>query len=144
MIRNGVKKEPGCSWIEFNDEVHKFVSGDFSHPQSEQLHRFLETLSERQKQKGYAPDTACVFHNVNEEEKETLLCGHSERLAIAFGLLNLPPGVPIRVAKNLRVCNDCHSATKFISKVVEREIIVRDVRRFHYFKDGKCSCGDYW
>ncbi|KAM0061283.1 putative tetratricopeptide-like helical domain superfamily, DYW domain-containing protein [Helianthus debilis subsp. tardiflorus] len=144
MIRNGVKKEPGCSWIEFDDEVHKFVSGDFSHPQSEQLHRFLETLSERLKQEGYVPDTSCVLHNVNEEEKETLLCGHSERLAIAFGLLNLPPGVPIRVAKNLRVCNDCHSATKFISKVVEREIIVRDVRRFHYFKDGKCSCGDYW
>ncbi|KAD3067629.1 hypothetical protein R6Q59_018331 [Mikania micrantha] len=144
MIRNGVKKEPGCSWIEFDDEVHKFVSGDFSHPQSKQLHGFLETLSERLKQEGYVPDTSCVLHNVNEEEKETLLCGHSERLAIAFGLLNLPPGVPIRVAKNLRVCNDCHSATKFISKVVEREIIVRDVRRFHYFKDGKCSCGDYW
>ncbi|KAF5770516.1 putative DYW domain-containing protein [Helianthus annuus] len=78
------------------------------------------------------------------QEKETLLCGHSERLAIAFGLLNLPPGVPIRAAKNLRVCNDCHSATKFISKVVEREIIVRDVKRFNYFKDRKCSCGDYW
>ncbi|KAK1428093.1 hypothetical protein QVD17_16921 [Tagetes erecta] len=144
MIRNGVKKEPGCSWIEFDDEVHKFVSGDFSHPQSEQLHGFLETLSERLKHEGYVPDTSCVLHNVNEEEKETLLCGHSERLAIAFGLLNLPPSVPIRVSKNLRVCNDCHSATKFISKVVDREIIVRDVRRFHYFKDGKCSCGDYW
>ncbi|PWA35292.1 Pentatricopeptide repeat-containing protein [Artemisia annua] len=144
MIRNGVKKEPGCSWIEFDDEVHKFVSGDYSHPQSEKLYGFLETLSERLKQEGYVPDTSCVLHNVNEEEKETLLCGHSERLAIAFGLLNMPPGVPIRVAKNLRVCNDCHSATKFISKVVEREIIVRDVRRFHYFKDGQCSCGDYW
>ncbi|XP_071722619.1 pentatricopeptide repeat-containing protein At3g57430, chloroplastic [Rutidosis leptorrhynchoides] len=144
MIRNGVKKEPGCSWIEFEDKVHKFVAGDNSHPQSEKLYEFLETLSERLKQEGYVPDTSCVLHNVNEEEKETLLCAHSERLAIAFGLLNTPPGVPIRVAKNLRVCNDCHSATKFISKVVEREIIVRDVRRFHYFKDGKCSCGDYW
>lgn len=144
MIRNGVKKEPGCSWIEFDDEVHKFVAGDLSHPQSKEIHGYLETLSERLKQEGYVPDTSCVLHNVNEEEKENLLCGHSERLAIAFGLLNTPPGVPIRVAKNLRVCNDCHSATKFISRVVEREIIVRDVRRFHYFKDGKCSCGDYW
>ncbi|XP_076930261.1 pentatricopeptide repeat-containing protein At3g57430, chloroplastic-like [Bidens hawaiensis] len=144
MIRNGVKKEPGCSWIEFDDEVHKFVSGDFNHPQSEKLYEFLETLMERLRLEGYVPDTSCVLHNVNEEEKESLLCGHSERLAIAFGLINLPPGVPVRVAKNLRVCNDCHSATKFISKVVEREIIVRDVRRFHYFKDGKCSCGDYW
>lgn len=144
MIKKGVKKEPGCSWIEFDDEVHKFVAGDASHPQSEQLHGFLENLSEKLKKEGYKPDTSCVLHNVDEEEKESLLCGHSERLAIAFGILNTPPGTTIRVSKNLRVCNDCHTATKFISKVVEREIIVRDVRRFHHIKDGICSCGDYW
>ncbi|KAK4397612.1 Pentatricopeptide repeat-containing protein, chloroplastic [Sesamum angolense] len=99
---------------------------------------------DRMKREGYVPDTTCVLHNVDEQEKENLLCGHSERLAIAFGLLNTPPGATIRVAKNLRVCNDCHSATKFISKIVDREIVVRDVRRFHHFKDGACSCGDYW
>ncbi|MCH84368.1 pentatricopeptide repeat-containing protein chloroplastic-like [Trifolium medium] len=81
------------------------------------------------KKEGYVPDTSCVLHNVDEEEKETMLCGHSERLAIAFGLLNTSPGTTIRVAKNLRVCNDCHVATKFISKIVDREIILRDVRR---------------
>ncbi|KAL9690493.1 hypothetical protein QQ045_010893 [Rhodiola kirilowii] len=96
------------------------------------------------KEEGYVPDTSCVLHNVKEEEKENLLRGHSERLAIAFGILNTPPGSIIRVSKNLRVCNDCHLATKFISKIVDREIIVRDVRRFHHFKDGNCSCGDYW
>ncbi|CAK9144571.1 unnamed protein product [Ilex paraguariensis] len=139
-----VQKEPGCSWIEFGDVVHKFMAGDVSHPQSEQLHGFLESLSERLKKEGYVPDTSCVLHNVGEEEKENLLCGHSERLAIAFGILNTPPGTTIRIAKNLRVCNDCHAATKFISKIMEREIIVRDVRRFHHFIDGTCSCGDYW
>ncbi|CAK9180537.1 unnamed protein product [Ilex paraguariensis] len=139
-----VQKEPGCSWIEFGDVVHKFMAGDVSHPQSEQLHGFLESLSERLKKEGYVPDTSCVLHNVGEEEKENLLCGHSERLAIAFGMLNTPPGTTIRIAKNLRVCNDCHAATKFISKIMEREIIVRDVRRFHHFIDGTCSCGDYW
>ncbi|WOH06957.1 hypothetical protein DCAR_0626386 [Daucus carota subsp. sativus] len=144
MMNMGVRKEPGCSWIEFEDEVHKFIAGDGSHPQSKQLHEFLETLSDKLKKGGYVPDTSCVLHNVNEDEKENLLCSHSERLAIAFGLLNSPPGTTIRVAKNLRVCNDCHAATKIISKVVEREIVVRDVRRFHYFKDGTCSCGDYW
>lgn len=144
MKEMGVRKEPGCSWIEFGDEVHKFLAGDRSHPQSEQLYSFLEDLSERMKKEGYVPDTSCVLHNVDEDEKENLLCGHSERLAIAFGLLNTPPGVPIRVAKNLRVCSDCHAATKFISKIVGREIIVRDVRRFHHFRDGTCSCGDYW
>lgn len=139
-----LKKEPGCSWIEYGDEVHKFVAGDTRHPQREQLYEHLNDLFVRMKKDGYAPDTSCVLHNVDEEEKENLLCGHSERLAIAFGLLNTPPGKTIRVSKNLRVCNDCHSATKFISKLVGREIVVRDVRRFHHFKDGDCSCGDYW
>lgn len=144
MREMGVRKEPGCSWIEHGDEVHKFLAGDASHPQSEELHEYLETLSQRMKKEGYVPDTSCVLHNVDEEEKETMLCGHSERLAIAYGLLNSPPGTTIRVAKNLRVCNDCHVATKFISKVVDREIVLRDVRRFHHFRNGTCSCGDYW
>lgn len=144
MKKIGVRKEPGCSWIELGDEVHKFIAGDASHPQSEQLYGYLETLSEKMKKEGYVPDTSCVLHNVNEDEKENLLCGHSEKLAIAFGILNTPPGTPIRVAKNLRVCNDCHEATKFISNIVKRDIIVRDVRRFHHFRNGTCSCGDYW
>ncbi|KAA8544704.1 hypothetical protein F0562_019449 [Nyssa sinensis] len=144
MKEMGVRKEPGCSWIEYDGEVHKFMAGDVSHPKSKQLHGFLEVLSERMRKEGYVPDTSCVLHNVDEEEKENLLCGHSEKLAIAFGILNTPPGTTIRVAKNLRVCNDCHIATKFISKIVEREIIVRDVRRFHHFRNGTCSCGDYW
>ncbi|CAN1166466.1 Pentatricopeptide repeat-containing protein At3g57430, chloroplastic [Linum perenne] len=126
------------------DEVHRFLAGDQSHPQSEKLHSFLEVLSERIKKEGYMPDTSCVLYNVDEDEKEKLLCGHSEKLAIAFGILNTPPGTTIRVAKNLRVCNDCHTASKYISKVEERDIILRDVRRFHHFSNGTCSCGDYW
>ncbi|KAF8102136.1 hypothetical protein N665_0201s0420 [Sinapis alba] len=144
MKEKGVRKEPGCSWIEYGDEVHKFIAGDSSHPQSEKLHGYLETLWEKMRKEGYVPDTSCVLHNVEEDEKEVLLCGHSEKLAIAFGILNTSPGTVIRVAKNLRVCNDCHQATKFISKIVDREIILRDVRRFHHFKNGTCSCGDYW
>ncbi|CAD6214729.1 unnamed protein product [Miscanthus lutarioriparius] len=68
----------------------------------------------------------------------------SERLAIAFGLVSTPPGTPLRVMKNLRICGDCHNAVKLIAKVTGREIVVRDNKRFHHFKDGACSCGDYW
>ncbi|KAL2900455.1 hypothetical protein RDABS01_025537 [Bienertia sinuspersici] len=144
MKQMGVRKEPGCSWIEFGDKVHKFRAGDTFHPQSEQLHGLMEDLSIRMKKEGYVPDTSCVLHNIGEEEKESLLCGHSEKLAIAFGILNTPPGRTIRVTKNLRVCNDCHTAAKLISKIEKRDIILRDVRRFHHFNDGICSCGDYW
>ena len=144
MKERGVTKEPGYSWIELGDEVHEFMVGDLMSPKNEKVKIYLEGLWERMKNEGYSPDTSCVLHDVDEREKEMLLCGHSEKVAIAFGIVNSAPGTIIRVAKNLRVCNDCHSAAKFISKIVGREIVLRDTRRFHHFKDGNCSCGDYW
>eukprot|EP01018_Ginkgo_biloba_P030326 Gb_08619 [translate_table: standard] len=145
MMKNrGLKKRPGCSWIKVKNRVHAFHVGDTSHPQWEKIYALLESLAQQVKEAGYVPDTRFVLHDVEDEEKEYILCGHSEKLAIAFGLINTCPGTPILITKNLRVCGDCHGATKFISKVVEREIIVRDANRFHHFKDGLCSCGDYW
>eukprot|EP01018_Ginkgo_biloba_P004748 Gb_35530 [translate_table: standard] len=125
-------------------KVGRCIKADKSHPQSEQIYSMLETLSQQMEEAGYVPDTHFVLHDVEEEVKENLLYSHSEKLAIAFGLVNIRPGTPIRIMKNLRVCGHCHSATKFISKIVKREIIVRDANRFHRFRDGFCSCGDYW
>lgn len=88
--------------------------------------------------------TKYVLHNVEEEQKIQMLYGHSERLAIAYGLLGTPNGTPVRVTKNLRVCGDCHTFCKLVSKVFERELVVRDANRFHHFGNGFCSCGDYW
>eukprot|EP01018_Ginkgo_biloba_P008204 Gb_25654 [translate_table: standard] len=144
MKDKGLKKRPGCSWIVVKNMVHTFLVGDVSHPQSEKIYALLESLAGQMQMAGYLPDTRFVLHDMGEEEKEYSLCGHSEKLAIAFGLINTCPGTPIRVTKNLRVCGDCHNATKFISMIVHREIIVRDSNRFHHFKDGFCSCGDYW
>ncbi|RVX17524.1 Pentatricopeptide repeat-containing protein [Vitis vinifera] len=82
--------------------------------------------------------TDLVVHSIDEEEKEDALSIHSEKLAIAFGLISTSEGTTIRVVKNLRICNDCHDAAKIISGIVKREIIVRDRSRFHHFKDGVC------
>eukprot|EP01018_Ginkgo_biloba_P008466 Gb_26314 [translate_table: standard] len=144
MKERRVRKTPGCSWIEVNNEVYAFVTGDKSHPQTEQIYAKLERLYGEMKEAGYVPDTNFVLHDVEDEQKEHILCYHGEKLAIAFGLINTSHGTPIRIVKNLRVCGDCHSATKFISKIVGREIVVRDANRFHRFEDGWCSCGDYW
>eukprot|EP01018_Ginkgo_biloba_P030679 Gb_05648 [translate_table: standard] len=144
MKERGLKNRPGCSWIEVKNRMHPFLAGDRSHPQREEIHSMLKSLTEQMEARGYVPDTKFVLRDVEEDKKEHILCGHSERLAIAFGLINTYMGTPIRIIKNLRVCGDCHTATKFISKIVEREIIVRDSSRFHHFKDGLCSCGDYW
>eukprot|EP01018_Ginkgo_biloba_P039721 Gb_32164 [translate_table: standard] len=139
-----VKKMPGSSWIEVNNKVHAFIVGDKSHPQTQNIYAELERLSGQMKEAGYMPDKNFVLHDVEDEQKEHILCHHSEKLAIAFGLINTPPGTSIQIFKNLRVCGDCHSATKFISLIIAREIVVRDANRFHHFKDGMCSCGDYW
>eukprot|EP01018_Ginkgo_biloba_P008642 Gb_28779 [translate_table: standard] len=144
MKDRSVKKMPGCSWIEVNNKVYAFLVGDKSHPQTQKIFEKLETLSGQMKEAGYVPDTSFVLHDVEEQQKEHILCHHSEKLAIAFGLINTPSGAPLRIVKNLRVCGDCHSATKVISKIVAREIVVRDANRFHHFKDGWCSCGEYW
>ncbi|KAL6893999.1 hypothetical protein ACP4OV_008097 [Aristida adscensionis] len=101
-------------------------------------------LHEQIRAAGYVPDTRHVLHDVDEGAKARALMYHSERLAIAFGLVSTPPGTPLRVMKNLRICGDCHAAVKLIAKVTGREIVVRDNKRFHHFKDGVCSCGDYW
>ena len=144
MKDNNVVKIPGYSWIEINSVVHGFRSSDRLHPELASIHEKLKDLEKKMKLAGYVPDLEFVLHDVGEELKEQLLLWHSEKLAIAFGLLKVPLGVPIRVFKNLRVCGDCHSATKYISTIEGREIIVRDTTRFHHFKDGFCSCRDYW
>eukprot|EP01018_Ginkgo_biloba_P029404 Gb_03474 [translate_table: standard] len=145
MVKDkGLKKTPGCSLIEVNNKVHAFLVGDRSHPQSDKIYATLETLGRQMEEAGYVPNTNFVLHDVEEEVKGHMLGSHSEKLAIAFGLINTKPGTPIQITKNLRVCGDCHNATKFISKIVRREIIVRDANRFHHFKDGLCSCRDYW
>jgi len=140
----GVKKKPGRTWIEVNNQVHTFVVDDQHHPQMIEIHAELNRLSGLMRDLGYVPHTKLVLHDVEEEEKGFQLCHHSEKLPIAFGLINTAPGSPLRIRKNLRVCEDCHSSTKFISKIVGRAIMVRDANRFHHFEDGVCSCMDYW
>ncbi|VVA11221.1 Hypothetical predicted protein [Prunus dulcis] len=144
MKSRGIKKIPGVSNVELKDQVHTFLAGDRSHPESKEIYEELDVLVGKMKELGYVPETDSALHDVEEEEKECHLAVHSEKLAIVFAILNTDPGKAIRITKNLRVCGDCHIAIKLISKIAKREIVVRDTNRFHHFKDGICSCGDYW
>lgn len=144
MKKSGIKKKPGCSWVQGKKGTASFFVGDRSHPLSPHIYALLERLIDRIKAMGYIPETNFALHDVDDEEKNNLLAEHSEKLALAYGLLTTSPGCPIRITKNLRVCGDCHSAFTYISKIVDHEIIVRDSSRFHHFKNGSCSCGGYW
>ncbi|KAJ4968562.1 hypothetical protein NE237_015263 [Protea cynaroides] len=144
MKDTGIKKAPGVSSIEVNGTVHEFLMGDWTHPRTREIHQMLAEMSKKLKQVGYVADTSTVLLNIDEEEKETALSYHSEKLAMAFGLISTTPSATIRIMKNLRVCEDCHAATKLLSKIYRRVIIVRDRIRFHHFSEGSCSCRDYW
>ncbi|KAL6143047.1 hypothetical protein ACLB2K_053745 [Fragaria x ananassa] len=143
MKNRGLAKLPGFSVVELKGMVHLFLVGDREHPQHKKIYEYLEKLTIKLQEVGYAPDMASVLHDVDEEEKEMTLRVHSEKLAVAFGIMNTVPGTTIQIIKNLRVCADCHTVIKLISKVMNREIVVRDSKRFHHFKDGLCSCGDF-
>ncbi|KAJ4961418.1 hypothetical protein NE237_021328 [Protea cynaroides] len=144
MRKKGVKKVVAYSSVEASSEVHVFHGGDRSHPLSSNIYEALAELIKLIKSTGYMPNTTEVLHDVQMEEKDATLSTHSEKLAVAFGLINVRPQSSIRVIKNLRICNDCHTFVKFSSKVTNREIIMRDKNRFHHFKDGYCSCKDFW
>ncbi|KAK6136203.1 hypothetical protein DH2020_030035 [Rehmannia glutinosa] len=144
MNESGVKKEPACSWVEIGNVVHVFVANDDTHPQREEIRKMWEKLRDEIKKIGYVPDTSHVLWFVDQQEREERLQYHSEKLALAFALLNTSPGTPISIKKNIRVCGDCHTAFRFVSKLVDREIVLRDTNRFHHFRHGSCSCRNYW
>ncbi|XP_077251597.1 pentatricopeptide repeat (PPR) superfamily protein [Tasmannia lanceolata] len=144
MTELAVRKEPGYSWVELGKESHMFCAGEVLHPMKDEILGLLEELGKEMKVRGYVPDTSFVLHDLQQVEKEEQLFLHSERLAVALGLLKAVPGTSIRVVKNLRVCGDCHTVLKLICSIVGREIVVRDANRFHHFKGGRCSCGDFW
>ncbi|XP_074565214.1 pentatricopeptide repeat-containing protein At1g15510, chloroplastic [Curcuma longa] len=145
MREKGLAVDPGCSWVEVKGSVHAFLSLDESHPQINQIYAVLNGLYERIGRAGMAlPEDGSI--DEMEASESDIFCGHSERLAVAFGLMNTTPGMPIWVTKNLYMCRSCHAILKSISKVVRREITIRDIEQFHHFKDGSCSCGEegYW
>lgn len=144
MKEMDIRKDPGCSWIELDGEIHEFLVDDDSHSRAKEIHSMLDEIANQLRLIGYRPDTSQVLLNLDEEEKESALQYHSEKIAVAFGLICTSPHTPLWIVKNLRICEDCHSSMKLISKIYKRKIIIRDRKRFHHFEHGSCSCKDYW
>ncbi|GMN39596.1 hypothetical protein TIFTF001_008820 [Ficus carica] len=56
----GLKKTPGCSWIEVNNTIHTFSAGDRSHYQSVDIYDALESLTIQTRKAGYVPQSPLV------------------------------------------------------------------------------------
>ncbi|KAL9657062.1 hypothetical protein ABK040_002688 [Willaertia magna] len=146
MKKNGALKITGITSVYIGDEIHTFTSDDKKHPDYYLIQKELDKLISELMEAGYTPDTRWVTRTetLTIEEKRQLLCRHSEKIAMAYAFVRMPNTPQITLFKNLRVCGDCHEATKFISKVRKCKIVVRDASRYHHFENGKCSCGDNW
>ncbi|KAF5182170.1 Pentatricopeptide repeat-containing protein [Thalictrum thalictroides] len=146
MINHGIQKEPGCSWVEIKDLTYAFYAGGLSScTRRTEILNVLRELELRMKERGYVSGSkGSVFVDVEEEAEEAIVGLHSEKLALGFSLISMPRGTTIRIMKNLRMCWNCHEAFKLISNIVQRDIVVRDLNRFHHFKDGLCTCKDFW
>ncbi|KAE8662154.1 hypothetical protein F3Y22_tig00113719pilonHSYRG00114 [Hibiscus syriacus] len=131
MREKQLRKNPSQSWVEIQNKVHLFVSGERSHPQTNEIYEKIESFEAEFKNHGYlrrGMRTSDSYH-------------HGEKLAVAFGLLNTPSKAPIHIIKNSSICRDCHGFIKFVTHMVDREIIVREGSRLHSFRKGECSCG---
>lgn len=143
LKRRGLRLVPACSWIEIKKQPHKFVFGDNLHPKSIEIYKKLDEVMEEISKLGYMHGGKCLLPDVEEDEQRGSGC-HSEKLAIAFGLISTPSSNLLQVVQGHRVCDDCHDVIKKMTMVTKREIVLRDAHRFHHFRNGTCSCGDYW
>ncbi|CAN4120436.1 unnamed protein product [Withania somnifera] len=144
MNQRGIVKTPGRSRIEIDGLVHEFTAGDSRHVEAENIYAKLDEMEQNVRREGYDPKVSEVLLEIDDDEKASQLLHHSEKLALSFGLIKTNPASVIRIVKNLRSCEDCHSFMKLISKLYQREIIIRDRIRYHHFKGGECACGDRW
>ncbi|KAG6587565.1 Pentatricopeptide repeat-containing protein, partial [Cucurbita argyrosperma subsp. sororia] len=144
MSLRGIEKVPGCSSIEINNAVHEFTASNDRKREFSAIYKQLDNVMKKLKENGYVTGTDMSLFDIEKEEKEHSVMYHSEKLALAFGLLNSPLDSTLRIVKNLRICSDCHEFFKVVSLVYKRYIVVRDRNRFHHFSEGVCSCRDYW
>ncbi|KAK7340553.1 hypothetical protein VNO77_21259 [Canavalia gladiata] len=143
LKRKGLRMLPASSWIEVKKQPYAFICGDKSHSQTKEIYEEVDNLMVEISRHGYVEENETLLPDVDEEEQLSVKY-HSEKLAIAFGLINTPNWTPLQITQGHRVCGDCHTAIKLITMVTGREIVVRDASRFHHFRNGSCSCGDYW
>eukprot|EP00698_Gefionella_okellyi_P010058 TRINITY_DN2586_c0_g1_i1.p1 TRINITY_DN2586_c0_g1~~TRINITY_DN2586_c0_g1_i1.p1 ORF type:complete len:1025 (-),score=175.41 TRINITY_DN2586_c0_g1_i1:205-3279(-) len=143
MRANGATPVHGISTTEIAGQQYSFGPGDFAHDRGSELRNKCDEMATQLLQHGVVPDVQWSTTGRTEEEKRAALCVHSERIAIAYNLLTTPPGTTIRIHKNLRMCGDCHTATKALARIYNRKMLVRDKFRWHEFDlKGQCSCGD--
>ncbi|CEO99930.1 unnamed protein product (mitochondrion) [Plasmodiophora brassicae] len=132
MEARGIARIPDRTTLLLDDQCPSFEGG---HSCSRDHTRLID----RALAHGYTPD---LTSDADQTARQTVF-QHSEKLAIAFSLAAGGTS-PIRLARALPTCPDCHNFMKVVSSVYARDIFVRNGSRCHHFHNGRCSCADYW
>lgn len=127
-------KTPAKAYIEVYSKVREFTVQEEGTPVGSMNLENAEWVGNEHA--GYPPRAAAPPKLLQEES----LCGHVEKLALAYGLLNSEDGAPLLITKNLCMCQDCHVCMKIISRYDKRNVVVRDAHCVHSFVDGSCTC----
>ncbi|KAJ4967439.1 hypothetical protein NE237_019288 [Protea cynaroides] len=141
MTAHGLMSIKECCFIEVGNTIAAFKAGESSHSKLGEILEMWDKLAREMENAGYFPLDP-IFED--EEEINIFSCMHTEKLAICFGIISLASHRPISISKNVRMCIDCHTSAKHVSKINKREIFVRDGCFYHHFKDGICNCQDRW
>lgn len=144
MKKNGIERTVGYSMVKIRGKNYRFLNQDRSHKETNKIYDALDVIAGMIGEDMYVHTLDKFRPSKLGKRRANSPEFHSVRLGIAFGLISTTVVNPVLVKKNIRLCGDCHTAAKKISKSTGREIIVGDSKIFHHFKDGKCSCGDYW
>ncbi|CAF1549500.1 unnamed protein product, partial [Rotaria magnacalcarata] len=146
LNKSGGKKQIGITMTDIDGKLWKFRAHDQSHPYSAEIYEQVDRMSKEVIKHGHKYDASWIVRPMYADETvETLLCGHSERLAMAAHFIHHRKPKRIQLTKNLRICGDCHRVTKLIALIYQCEIVVRDANRIHHFHlNGQCSCQDYF
>ncbi|XP_020586856.1 pentatricopeptide repeat-containing protein At1g19720 [Phalaenopsis equestris] len=130
-----------CCWMEDRCRVYTVFVGD----------RMVESVStklvelrriEKEIKANIASITGTRLDIEEELEDDDEM--HCERKAILYSLVSGASLKVIRIVKNVRMCAKCHGTAKLVSKLYGRIILIKDRKCLHYFRDGECSCKDYW
>jgi pentatricopeptide repeat protein len=144
MQELGLRPITAFSWVEMKNKVYKFTVSDRLNQSSKEMYEFLENLSLKMERDGIERDVSNVVHDFSKREKISGLCGHTEKLALAFVMIKFGSVKNVRIGKNLRVCRDCHEVFKYVSLVYNMELVLKDPNRYHRFVGGRCTCNDFW
>jgi pentatricopeptide repeat protein len=137
------RRSPAKAIIPVGTVVHDFIDGDQRHAESCRIYARLKEIGKKMDEQKLFLHLPPIWKLRSiDEDKDDGVGVHCELLATVFGLMVTDAGTTMRIAKNLKICRDCHTAIKFISKFEKREIMLMDNACVHHIRDGLCSCKD--